>query len=295
MKKKKSNVLKKNISGWTLLLPTIIFFIYLIWRPILIGIGYSFFDLKGFTPTQFVGLKNYRDVLSDTNFTKTLANTVRYVFWSLIIGAPLPFICAVFINEMVHTKGLWKVSFYLPVVIPMIAVSMIWKMIYGEGDSGLLNMVLAKFGKDPIGVLTNKSSVIPAIIVSMTWNGFGGTVIMYLASLQSVRNELYEAARLDGATAWHRFRYVLFPHMRGILLLMIIRQIIGVFNVCEQPLAMTGGGPNGASLSLGLTNYLYAFKYGQYDKSLALGVVTFCMLVVFTFIYFAADKKLNEE
>lgn len=293
--KKKRNTWKKNISGWVLILPTIIFFIYLIWRPILIGIGYSFFDLTGFEPTKFVGVKNYADVISDTNFIQTLWNTVQYVLWSLLLGFPLPFICAIFINEMVHTKGIWKISVYLPVLLPIIAVSMIWKMIYGEGSSGLLNMVLAKFGAGPIGLLTNKATVIPAIITSMTWNGFGGTVIIYVASLQSVRQDLYEAARLDGANLWGRFRYVLFPHMRGILLLMIIRQIIGVFNICEQPLAMTGGGPNGASLSLGLTNYLYAFKYGQYDKSLALGVITFCLLIVFTFIYFALDKKINED
>ena len=117
---------------------------------------------------------------------------------------------------------------------------------------------------------------------------------MYLSTLQGVNQELYEAARLDGAGVFGRIKHVLFPHMRGTLLLLLINQIIAVFNVTEQPLVMTGGGPNGASMSLGLTNYFYAFKYGQYDRSLALGVITFCMLFLLTTIYFKVDKRVSD-
>ncbi len=266
----------------------------IVWRPIGIGIGYSFFRLQGFTPIQFVGIKNFTDVLSDTNFIQTLWNTVGYVGWSLVIGFPLPFICAVMLNEMVHIQGYFKVTTYLPVVIPSIATCLIWKMVYMDGEGGLLNMILYYFGVAPMNWLSNKSLAIPLIIVAMSWNGFGSTLIMYLATLQGINQELYEAARLDGAGFFGRIAHVLFPHMKGLLLLMVIRQIIGVFNVTEQPLTMTGGGPNGASMSLGLTNYYYAFKYGQYDKSLALGVITFCLLLVLTFIYFGLDKRVDE-
>jgi multiple sugar transport system permease protein len=117
---------------------------------------------------------------------------------------------------------------------------------------------------------------------------------MYLASLQSVNQSLYEAARIDGAGFWRRFWHILLPHMRGIILLLAIRQIIGVFQITEQPLVMTGGGPNGASMSLGLTNYFYAFQYGQFDKSMALGVISFLFLLGLTFIYFKLDRKFNE-
>lgn len=287
------SVAARNISGWILILPSIFLFFMLTWRPIGIGIGYSFFKLKGFTPVEFVGFKNYVDVLTDTNFIQTLWNTLKYVLWSLIIGFPLPFICAVMMNEMVHIQGWFKVTTYLPTIIPSIAVCMIWKMVYMDGDGGLLNMLRYYLGLQPMGWLSNKNLVIPLIIIAMSWSGFGGTLIMYLASLQGINNELYEAARLDGAGFFGRIVHVLFPHMRGIILLNLVRQIMGVFNVSEQPLTMTGGGPNGASLSLGLTNYFYAFKYGQYDKSLALGVITFCMLSVLTFIYFNLDKRVD--
>ncbi|MBP3361217.1 MAG: sugar ABC transporter permease [Clostridia bacterium] len=293
-KRKISSIIKHNASGWALLIPSLILFVMIVWRPILIGITYSTFRLQGFTPVEFVGLKNFSDVLTDTNFIQTLKNTVAYVFWSLVIGFPLPFICAVMLNELVHMQGYFKVTTYLPVIIPSIATCLIWRLVYMDGEGGLLNMMLYYLGISPMGWLSNKNMVIPLIIVAMSWNTFGSTLIMYFASLQGINQELYEAARLDGAGFFNRIRFVLLPHMKGMLLLMLIRQIIGVFNVTEQPLTMTGGGPNNASMSLGLTNYFYAFKYGQYDKSLALGVITFLMLLVLTFIYFGLDKRIEE-
>ena len=155
-------------------------------------------------------------------------------------------------------------------------------------------MVLYFFGLGPVGWLSNAHLTIPLIILAMTWNGFGSTMILYLASLQSVDQSLYEAARLDGAGVFSRIKNVLLPHMSGILFLNAIRQIIAVFQITEQPLVMTGGGPNGASMSLGLTNYFYAFKYGQLDKSMALGVITFILLIGLTYIYFKFDKKIND-
>lgn len=288
------SIFGKNISGWMLIIPSLILFTLIVWRPIVIGIEYSFFKLRGFTPNGFVGLDNYKDVLTDTNFIQTLKNTVLYVLWSLVIGFPLPFFCAVMLNEMVHFKSFFKITTYLPVIIPVIATSMIWKAIYMDGNGGLLNMLLYYLGSGPMKWLSNKNIVILLIIISMTWNSFGGNLILYLSSLQSVNQELYEAARLDGAGVIGRFTHVLLPHMKGILLLTVIRQIIAVFNITEQPLTMTGGGPNGASLSLGLTNYFYAFKYGQYDKSLALGVITFILLLGLTFVYFGVEKKMDD-
>ncbi|MBO5059469.1 MAG: sugar ABC transporter permease [Clostridia bacterium] len=282
---------KANFSGWMLIVPSLILFILIVWRPIVIGISYSFFELRGVTPAEFVGLENFRQVLADTNFIKTLLNTVKYVFWSLIIGFPMPFIAALMLNEMVNCKGYFKVAMYLPVVIPGMATCLIWKMIYMDGGGGFLNMLLYFFGIGPLNWLSNANLTIPLIVIMMSWHGFGTTLIMYLATMQSINQELYEAARLDGAGFWGRIRHVLIPHMSGTMLLLGIRQIISVFQVTEQPLVMTDGGPNGASTTLGLTGYNYAFRYGQYDKAMALGVISFLILLVLTFIYFYLDKK----
>lgn len=294
-KSKKVGAIQRNFSGWMLLLPSLFLFVFLVWRPIIVGIIYSFFDLKGFTPTEFVGFKNYIDVITDTNFIQTLWNTVQYVLWSLIIGYIVPFACAFAINEVVHFKRFFKISVYLPVIIPSIAMALIWRMVYMENAGGLLNMVLQVFGAEPRTWLSNKSLVIPLLVTAMTWKNFGGTMIVYLSSMQSVDQTLYEAARLDGAGIIARIVHIFLPHMKGIMLLMLINQIIAVFNIMEQPMTMTGGGPNGASMSLALTNYNYAFKYNQFDKSLALGVITFLLLFVLAFVYFYADRKVNED
>lgn len=115
-----------------MLIPTILLFTLIVWRPILIAMRYSFYDLKEFNPVEFVGLKNFKEVLADTNFLKTLWNTLQYVFWSLIIGFPIPFIVVVMINEMIKTKGFFKFVTYLPVVVPAMANYLIWKFIYAD-------------------------------------------------------------------------------------------------------------------------------------------------------------------
>lgn len=291
---KTRNSLKTNISGWLLVVPTVFLFVFLVWRPIILGISYSFFELNGFEPVKFIGFENYRQVLSDTNFIQTLKNTVYYVIWSLILGLPLPFIAAVMMNEMIHAKQYFKITTYLPAILPGMAVYLLWRFIYGESSGGLINSMLYYLGVQPLPFLASETAVIPLLVIMMTWSGFGGTLIMYLATLQSVNQSLYEAARLDGAGFFRRIMTVTFPHCRGIILLLAVRQIISVFSVTEQPMVMTGGGPGGASMTLGLTNYYYAFRYGSMQKSLALGVITFVLLLGLTFVYFKLDKKINE-
>lgn len=288
------SVCRKNLSGWLLLLPSVLLFYLIVWRPIVIGTVYSFFQLRGFEPVAFVGLKNYIHVLTDTLFFKILFNTLKYVFWSLIIGFPLPFILAVLLNEMRHGKEGFKFAMYFPCIIPGVAVSLIWALMYDPGTGGFLNMLLYQFGMEPFEWLQNKNWTIPLIVVSMTWNGFGGTVLFYVAALQGVNSELYEAARLDGAGLWQRFRYIQLPHMYGLALLMLIRQIISVFQVFEQPLLMTGGGPNNASTTLSLQSYNYAFVNFQTDKALTFGMITFIILVGLTVVYFKVDKKIEQ-
>lgn len=299
--KKKSNYsgrlshkIKSNIQGWLLILPGLFLFFYIVWKPIFIGITYSFFHIKGFTPAEFAGLENYKYVLMDTQFLRTLKNTVLYVLWSLIIGFPLPIICAVMLNEMIGFKQYFKISLYLPEVMPTIAVSVLWMSIYAPDGAGLLNMLLAKFGVEPQQWLMNEKAVIPLLIITSTWKGFGGTILYYIAAMQSVNTELYEATRVDGCGFLGRIRYVVVPHLTPIILLMLIRQIIGIFQILDGPMVMTSGGPNGASMSLALTAFNYAFRYNRAGEALAVNVITFVMLIGLTFVYYGAEKKMSE-
>jgi multiple sugar transport system permease protein len=250
-----------------------------------------------YEPQDFVGLKNYITVLSRPDFMQTLKNTVMYVVYSLIIGFPLPFFLALIMNEIIHFRKTTRVLVYLPSVMPGMAVSLLWVFAFNPAPGGLMNMALGQLGIAPYQWLNDPDFTILWIIVSMTWNGCGATALYYFAGMQGINRELYEAALIDGAGYWRRVMIVTLPHMYGMLILFAVRQIIGVFNVMEQVLQMTGGGPNNASVTLGLLNYRYAFDSGGKNAqyALALGVMMFVVLSVFAVIYFILDKKIEEN
>ena len=289
--------LRNNIDAWILLLPAVVVLYLLIWRPTVLGAVWAFFKMNAYTPGDFCGFDNFRKVVTHTQFLPTLWNTVQYVLWSLVLGYLPPVVIAVIINEMVHFKSGFRVTIYLPAVIPGIAAMLMWYYIYYPDQTGLLNMLLVKMGMQPFGWLNNPKFVIPGIMIYSTWHGFAGTMLLYYASVQSVSVELYEAALIDGAGVWKRAWNVTRPQIEGILLLNLIRQIIGVFQIMEQPLAMTGGGPNGASISLSYQLYQYGFNSGGKGtgQAMALGVIIFLILIVFTIFYFYLNKKVEER
>lgn len=287
-------MLKNESFMWLLLLPTVFSLLLCRWNPIFRGMITSLFHTKGFKLVNFVGLQNFRNVLNDTMFIQTLFNTFSYVFWSLLIGILPPLVLAIALNEAVHFKQGFKVLTYLPAIAPGLAASMIWLNIYSPAPGGLLNVALNAIGLPASQWLLNKSITIPLIVVSMTWKGYGVTMLLYLSALQSVSHELYEAAVIDGAGIWKRIFKITIPHLSPTMLLLIVQQMIAVFQVFDQPLVMTDGGPNNASLTLGLTSYKMAFTYMQVDRSMALGTISFFILLIATLFYFRMQKKLED-
>ncbi len=294
-KKPKFNLIRKNCSAWALILPAVVCVYFVVLRPQITGTIWSFFNMRGYKVGEFVGLDNYRRVIADTMFAKTVGNTFRYVFWSIIIGFPIPVILAVVLNEVVHFRNGFRFWVYFPSALPSVAVMTLWFLMYYPDRGGLLNLALSKFGLDPYVWLQDPKHTVMFIVISMTWNSCGATAIYYFAALQGVNRELYEAALMDGAGFMRRFRSVTFPHMSGVMLLFLIRQIIGVFSIMEQPLQMTDGGPNGASTSLGLLAYKYGFVSVRPQLALAVGVIMFLILIVFTCFYFYLNKKVEDN
>lgn len=295
LKKKRSmTFLLKDLGAWALMVPTLVILYFWIIRPIATGIMYSFCDMKGFEFQGWAGLSNYTAVLKDTRFVQILTNTVKYVIWGMIIGYLPPIIVAIMLNEIVHIKGFFKFSIYFPCMISGVACSLIWYYMYLPDGTGLLNMILNHIGLPMSSWLQNESLTIPLIIVSTTWRGFGGSMLMYLAALQGINQELYEAAVVDGAGFFRRIFSITIPQIRGIMLLFIIRQMIAVFQILTEPMTMTGGGPNNASMSMGLWSYNNAFIYYNTGHSLAISVVMFIILIGLTFCYFFMQKKVDD-
>lgn len=259
------------------------------------GFVWSFFKMNGYTPSGFVGLKNYAEVISNTEFNRTLMNTVEYVLWSLVIGYLPPIIMAIVLNEMKRGKGFLKTVLYIPAMLPMVSVLLMWYFIYYPDETGLLNIILGKFGVQPLMWLNNPDIAIILIIVTMTWSGMGASMLLYFSALQNVNTELYEAAIIDGAGMFKRVKHVTIPQISGVLILNFVNQIISVFQVMGQPLAMTGGGPDNATMSLGLQLYNYAFVSGRTGHALALGGIMFVFLLVSTCFYFYLNRKVEQN
>lgn len=294
-KEKKITTVKKEFSAWILIAPLIFLVFFLIWYPQVMSIYLSFFNLKGYTPQSFVGLKNYINVLSDTLFPKILLNTIKYVLWSLVLGYFLPVIVAIMINEMVHFKTGFKFCIYFPAILPGIAVSLMWYLIYFPDGGGLLNMLLQMIGLPPQEWLQNTKWAIPLLVISMTWKGMPASMLIYLASLQGINQELYEAAIIDGAGVLKRIRTITIPQISGVMLLLLIKQIISVFQVLEQPMAMTSGGPNNATITLSYLAYKEGFEYFRVGPAMAIGNILFVILIVFTSFYFYISRKVDER
>jgi len=140
--------IKRNMSAWILLIPSLYVMYIILWKPIVTGLVLSFFDLRGFDAVNFVGIKNFVDIIQEPIFLKTLLNTISYVIWSLVIGFLPPIIFAIILNEMVHCNSFFKFSLYFPAIVPAIAVSLIWKFMFEPSDGGLLN----------IGTMSRKST-----------------------------------------------------------------------------------------------------------------------------------------
>lgn len=293
--KRSMSHIKRQLSGWVLILPVIVVVYFIIIRPQVTGTVWSFFDMRGYNIKEFNGLDNYRVILSNTEFLQILWNTCQYVLWSLI-GYVIPIIVAVILNEVVHLRKFFRFVIYFPSILPGTAVMMLWFMMFYPDQAGLLNIILGKlFHMQPYQWLQDSRFTILYIIISITWNSAGMTILYYFASLQGVSRELYEASLIDGAGFIKRFWTITFPHMSGILLLFLIKQIMNVFQIMEQPMQMTGGGPGNASMTLGYWSYKYAFEYNKPQYSMAIGVIMFLILMVLTSFYFVADKKVQSK
>lgn len=284
---------KSEIGAWLLMIPGLILFAFFIWEPLLEALRLSLYETKGMRLIQFVGLENYRSVLNQPDFWPAVRNTFLYMVWSLIIGYLIPIVLAIAIHESVRGKSLFRTAVYLPNIVPGLATVFLWRYVFKSDDYGAMNMLLSVFGVPAQDYLNNASRVIPMIVIAMTWKGAGATALLYLAGLQGINPELYEAAVIDGANVKQRVIHVTIPQLYNLARTLLILQIIAVFQILYEPLVMTNGGPNNASVSLMQLVFRYAFEYYDYSRASAVSVLVGITLVVLTLVYNRLNKKLD--
>lgn len=287
--------MSKSLVGWLMMaLPTLLFLFY-VWVPILENVYLSFFSAKGMKIQEFVGLENYAKVLRDPNFEAALRNTFMYTLSSLLIGFLVPIVMAIIISEIVHGRGFMRFSVYFPNIVPGLATIFIWGYFFAVGADGVLNIILGYFGIDPLSWLTNRMFTIPLIIVTMTWKSAGSTALIYMACISGINPELYEAAAIDGAGLWKRIWHVTIPAVFKLGKTLLILQIISVFQIMYEPIILTNGGPNRASISLMQMVWTYAFKDTRYPRAAALSVMICLVLILLSGLYNILTKDREDS
>ncbi|MBR3645281.1 MAG: sugar ABC transporter permease [Lachnospiraceae bacterium] len=276
------------------MLPTLALFAFFVWEPLFESIRLSLYSARGVQLVKFVGFDNYRHVLNSVYFKTAFENTFKYIGWSLVIGFFVPIIFAIFISETVVGKSLFRVAVYFPNMIPGMAVVIIMTYFFQNGNTGVLNILLGKIGLGPSTWLTSATMVIPLIVIAMTWKSAGSTSLIYMAGISGINPEFYEAAAIDGAGVFQRIRYITIPCIFDLGKTMLILQVIAVFQILYEPLVMTNGGPNNASMSIMLLVYRYAFRDFNYPYAAALSVLICIVLIILSGLYMFLTRRKED-
>jgi multiple sugar transport system permease protein len=281
------------------LLPMLLVFGLFSWWPILRTLVMAFQTTNLVEPAQWVGLANFENVLHDPLLPVAIRNTAYFAGLAFVFGYPVPLVMAVVMSDVRRARGLFSVLAYLPVVVPPAVAVMLWRVFYDAGPTGVFNTLLAKVGIGPVGWLETSHTVMPALVLEATWAAAGGTVIIYLAALMSVPPELYDAAEVDGAGVLQKVWHVTLPHLRGIMLITLILQIIGTAQVFLEPYLFTDGGPDNASLTVLLLIFNYAFGSttggGDYGDATALSLMLAVALAVLSMVYFRLTRSWSSS
>ncbi len=275
-------------------LPLLLSFGLFSWWPILRSLPLSV-EHTNFLTTEWAGLDNFRRVLGDPLLLTATGNTAWFALLALVIGFPVPVLLAVFIAELRRTRGLAAALVYLPVIFPPVVAVLLWKAFFDPSRTGVLNTVLGWVGLGPLAWLNDGNLAMPSIVLQATWASFGTATIIYLATLMSVQTELYDAAETDGAGAVRRFWHVTLPQMRGVLLVMLLLQLIGTFQVFTEPYVMTNGGPENRTVTLLMLVYRYAFVSGDYGRATALSVLLAAGLSALSGLYLWATRRWSDS
>jgi multiple sugar transport system permease protein len=252
--------------------------------PMIASLWLSLTSYDLLSSPEWVGLSNYADLAADDLFRRSLTVTLIYGLVSVPAIMVLALGLAILLNAKIPALRFFRSAYYLPSVISGVAVAMLWKWMF-NGEYGLLNAALAKIGIDGPSWLTDEQWALRALIFMSLWS-FGGTMLIYLAGLQSVPKELYEAAQVDGATRLRQHLHVTGPMLSSVTFFNLIMGIISSLQVFAEPFVLTGGGPNNSTLLLSVYLYQNAFEYLKMGYASAIAWVTFAIILVLTLLVF---------
>jgi len=281
----------EGLAAGLFLLPNLIGFLIFTAIPVGAAFVLAFYDYDLLLGASWAGLENFRELFTtDRVFRAALFNTIYFTAVSVPLSVVLGLATAMLVNQALRGIVLFRSIFLLPYVTVTVALSLVWKWIYLP-DIGLINSVLGVFGIEGPAWLTSQTWAMPALILMSVWKGFGYNMVIFLAGLQGIPEHLYDAAKVDGATAWRRFLNVTLPLLSPTTFFVVVISVISSFQVFDQALIMTNGGPGTATTTLVLYIYQMGFQSFEMGYAAAVALVLFAAIFVFTVIQFMFQRR----
>jgi multiple sugar transport system permease protein len=277
---------RTNLTGYAFLSGAVLCFAVFSWYPMVRGVLMSFQRTRR-GETTWVGWDNYERIVNDPSFWTAWKNTFYFTALALILGYAVPFLVAILLNEFRHAKGYLRILVYLPVMLPPASALFLFKFYaYDPSDAGLFNATLKALHLPTSGWMQSTTMTMPAMVIASTWMNMGAAVLIYLAALQNIPGELYEAAEIDGAGIWRRIAHVTIPQTKLILSLMAVLQIVATMQLFIEPLILANGaGTQDSATSVAYLIYQHGFFQNDLNGAAALGVIMLVVLAGFSAAY----------
>lgn len=287
-----SMAFKEAIAGYLFILPTLLSFLVFFLGPVIWGLGMSFFKWDFFSVPKFIGIDNFSKLAHDGLFLTTLKNTALFAVFATSLNVGLGMFIAIGINSIQWRwlKGFLRTSYFIPFVISTVVVAMLFGFLLQE-STGVVNYYLTLLGIDRIPWLTSSTWAFRSVIMLDVWKNVGFYVLIFLAGLQGIPAELYEAARVDGAGRWVRLSRLTIPLLTPTLFFSLIIALIGAFQVFESMFVLTEGGPGDATRTVVM--YLYRVAFGSFDMGYAATVAVVLFVIILSLT--VSQVKLGER
>ena len=270
---------QQNIAYLFILVPVSLLLIFGIF-PILMALYFSFTDYNIIEPANWIGFANFHKIFQDEFFFVSLRNTLVYTFLYVPLGLIVALGTAILLNKKVKVTNLFRTFFYLPVLCSTVATATIWYWLLNP-QYGLLNQLLRLIGIDGPAWLYSSNWAMTAIVIMSVWMTFGGNMMIFLAGLQGINPALYEAADIEGASSWQKFRHITWPQLSKTTFLVTTQLIIGAFQVFDQAYMLTKGGPGNSTITL--VYYIYNKGFGGLEMGYASALSFILFLIIFVF------------
>ena len=264
--------------------PALVLLTVFLFLPMLLTFGFSFTDYFALNPelTHFVGLENYIDIFKDELFVQSFFNTVKFVIIIVPLQCGGALLLALAINKVAHCKKYFKVAFFVPVVMSLAVVSTLWMQIYSP--EGILNTLLGQIGIEAQPFIHSADQALPSIAIMSVWQGVGYQMIIFLGGLQNINQALYEAAEMDHASAWQKFKDITLPELKPLCVFVFITVTIGAFRMLVQPMVMTGGGPDHSTYTIVYDIYETGTVNWEMGLASTMAIVFTVFVVILTII-----------